>query len=534
MKKKIRLIFHPVLVAVFPPMTLYLQNVGKLSFAEAAINLLAVFAVLALLWFVVSRWIRNTDKSAAVVSVFFMLFFSFGHVMPALANLLNRLFGVDPQVVVRLESPWGLAILLAVWALLFAAVVSLIVKSTSDFRTITQLLNVMSVVLALTTLYRYVNFASRQSAQQAESSELAYVEPLTATGARADDIVDEVAYKPDIYYIILDGYARADILQALYDWDNGAFLAALAQRGFYVADESHSNYGVTLFSFSSSLNLTYLDVVTAQLPQESFNPLPVYNMIQNNWMFHYMEELGYTTVSFATGYSSSEIKGTDVYLSPPMAFSAYQNELVNTTPLRLFLLKRQYDSHRNKILFTLDQLRTIPQDIPGPKLVFAHVVAPHPPFVLDAEGEPRYPRTKFVLNDGNHLTEWIGEDVYIQGYREQIAFISAEILTVLDDILTHSDSPPIIVLQADHGPGVSLDWESFENTYFPERFSILNAYYFPDGAYDALYPSITPVNTFRVILDQYFGTNYGLLEDRSYFSLMRTRPYVFEDITDRY
>ena len=33
-----------------------------------------------------------------------------------------------------------------------------------------------------------------------------------------------------------------------------------------------------------------------------------------------------------------------------------------------------------------------------------------------------------------------------------------------------------------------------------------------------LYSKITPVNTFRLILDTYFGSDYGLLEDVSYFS----------------
>ncbi len=74
--------------------------------------------------------------------------------------------------------------------------------------------------------------------------------------------------------------------------------------------------------------------------------------------------------------------------------------------------------------------------------------------------------------------------------------------------------------------------------YFPtlasnleERMSILNAYYFPDQDYSKFYPDISPVNTFRVILDQYFGTDLGLLEDRSYFSLMET-PYDFIDVTE--
>jgi hypothetical protein len=61
---------------------------------------------------------------------------------------------------------------------------------------------------------------------------------------------------------------------------------------------------------------------------------------------------------------------------------------------------------------------------------------------------------------------------------------------------------------------------------------ILNAYYLPDFDHEQLYDEITPVNTFRVVFNQYFGTEYGLLRDQGYFSTMR-RPYKFINVTDR-
>jgi len=86
-----------------------------------------------------------------------------------------------------------------------------------------------------------------------------------------------------------------------------------------------------------------------------------------------------------------------------------------------------------------------------------------------------------------------------------------------DEILARSEVPPIIVLQADHGPS--------------EEMGIFNAFYFPEDGRSYLYPSITPVNTFRLIFDFYFGTNLGLLEDRSYFSNYG-HPYEFIRVTD--
>ncbi len=69
------------------------------------------------------------------------------------------------------------------------------------------------------------------------------------------------------------------------------------------------------------------------------------------------------------------------------------------------------------------------------------------------------------------------------------------------------------------------------NTDLKERMSILNAYYFPGQKYQGLYGRISPVNSFRVVLNTYFGATLELLPDRSFFSTW-TDPYRFIDVTD--
>jgi hypothetical protein len=77
----------------------------------------------------------------------------------------------------------------------------------------------------------------------------------------------------------------------------------------------------------------------------------------------------------------------------------------------------------------------------------------------------------------------------------------------------------VIIIQGDHGPA-QLEKEN--------RMGILNAYYFPNKK-DALYATITPVNTFRVVFNTFFGTNLELLTDTSYYSKY-SKPYGFETI----
>jgi hypothetical protein len=78
---------------------------------------------------------------------------------------------------------------------------------------------------------------------------------------------------------------------------------------------------------------------------------------------------------------------------------------------------------------------------------------------------------------------------------------------------------------------LNLDLESIQNTDLHERMRILNAYYFPGGRYEGLYDSISPVNSFRVVLSTYFGARLPLLPDRNYFSTS-SDSYRFIDVTD--
>ncbi len=88
-------------------------------------------------------------------------------------------------------------------------------------------------------------------------------------------------------------------------------------------------------------------------------------------------------------------------------------------------------------------------------------------------------------------------------------------LSIVDEILKNSAQPPVIIIQGDHGL-----------LYF-DHFPVLNAYYLPDSGSRDLYPSITPVNSFIVVFDQFFGANLPLKPDNS-FSSPYTRPYDFK------
>lgn len=103
-------------------------------------------------------------------------------------------------------------------------------------------------------------------------------------------------------------------------------------------------------------------------------------------------------------------------------------------------------------------------------------------------------------------------------------------METIDRILSNSTTSPIIIIQGDHGPGSRLNWQNAGKSDLTERFSILNAYYLPGINSAELPPTISPVNSFRVVLDSYFGADLPLLPNLSFFTA-RTRPYLFIDVT---
>jgi hypothetical protein len=243
------------------------------------------------------------------------------------------------------------------------------------------------------------------------------------------------------------------------------------------------------------------------------------SMIANSRLFNHLENQGYETVAFATGYWFTELKDSDVYLEPTRSWwypSEFQAGLIELTPLSRVpgIRGTEDDVARERVLYALEHLADVAQ-IDSPKLVFAHINAPHDPFVFGSHGGPVASRPGYTYD------EWV------TAYREQVAFVTWKAQQTIEEILRRSPEPPIIILQSDHG----ACYGPYEE-HLADRMAILNAYHLPNQDYEDLYQTITPVNTFRVVLNQYFGTDYDLLDDRNYYSDTET-PYSFIDVTDK-
>jgi len=480
-----RLPVYPLLFALFPVLSIAAHNIQEIAIAVVYRPLffslllsLVLFGLARVLW-------RDWPRAGLVTLVILLGIFTYGQVYDELKN--RWVFGVALFRHRTLLPAYGA---MAIGSIFF------IVKKMKQLAALTFWLNIFSIYLLI-----YPLFVITTSVFQQWSAEGAV--KISSAGASLSD-----AEKPDVYYIILDAYGRQDVLYDQLNYDNSQFLDALRDRGFYVADCSQSNYGYTEFSLPSSLNYDYLENLGTVAHKDRVA------LLKHGAVRSFFESNGYQVVAFPTGWNITEWTDADLYIDyehPVTALTEFEALIVDTTILRVvndinFFEQNtanvsRKDLRRLRTFSLLDNVKKLP-GVDANLFVFAHIVVPHPPYSFDAEGEP-----------GQFKGEGATFEETRVAYIDQVKFINKEILDVIDVLLADSDQPPVIIVQGDHGPPPELSLTD------AEKMPILNAYYLPGKPMDILlYPSISPVNTFRVVLNSYFGESLPLLEDKSYYA----------------
>jgi hypothetical protein len=494
-----RIPLHPLFFAIYPILALLAFNISEVD-ASSAIRPLVLSTLVAGLLVLIFYWIyRDWKRTALTSTVILILFFSYGHLY-----LLLKGVEVGGFYLFRHRT------LVPIWIILAAAAIWWVSRKSLDVTSVTYTLNLVGLFLLIFPMIQIVSFSVQSEASQASTQKNTSALDLKVS-----------SQPPDIYYIILDGYGRSDVLKNEYDYDNSDFLNGLRDLGFYVADCSQSNYAQTQISLASSLNFNYLDALSGRFIPGSEDRTGLDALIHHGLVRQSLEKAGYKTVAFATGFLATELSDADYFLSPRRSIgelNEFESLLMETTFARLLLDANTFgmqnsgsELYRERTLFTLDKLDKLSY-IKGPKFVFAHLVIPHPPYVFGPTGGPVEPAD-------------VGTTKTQQGashYRDQALYVSTRMAEIVPRIIANSATPPIIVIQGDHGPTVASRPRS--------RMSNLNVYFLP-GAEKSLYPTITPVNSFRVIFNSYFGQDLQLLEDVSLYSDYED-PFNFKVISN--
>jgi hypothetical protein len=108
------------------------------------------------------------------------------------------------------------------------------------------------------------------------------------------------------------------------------------------------------------------------------------------------------------------------------------------------------------------------------------------------------------------------------------------LLHTVTTIIQRSATPPLILLQGDHGTNL-LRYSDAESAALVmpaqarERFGAFGAYHLPDGGARLFADSVTIVNIFQKVLSHYYDAPLSSSPDDLYMSLERT-PYDFVKI----
>lgn len=486
--KFLRFPWYALLLALYSPLALLANNLGQLDWSLATrsltISLGSSLFLLLLFW-----WqLKDLQKAGILVVFLEILFFSYGHIYTVIKNIEIAGFLIGRHR--YLAILWLGLVLFGIWWIL----------KKLRFTTITESVNLVFLFLLLIPLMEIILFEYKKSGYE----QITPIEKESLVMPASEGL-------PDIYFIVLDGYGRSDVLLENFDYDNSSFIAELENLGFYVATCSQSNYSKTDLSLASMLNFNYLDALSSEFSPENTDRAPLWNLVKYSAVAENLREMGYQIRAFETGFDFTQIEPVDsFYITPGKGFNDFENFFLKTTAIAILddagFFSRFHltadDYKFNRILFSLDTLEEIPK-LPGPNYVFAHLLIPHQPFVFGADGE-----MVVVQKHSSNNSEYYSDENYIRGYKNQAVFISKRIAEVAENIINTSAIQPIIIIQGDHGPSHFSD---------ADRMGILNAYYFPESQAE-FYTTITPVNSFRLLFSTYFGENYPLLKDISYYS----------------
>ena len=493
---------YPFLFAFYPILHLYAENADRLSpaavIAPAAISLSTVLILL----LGTNAVLKDVHKSACLVSLFVVLFFSVNHLL----SLINEARFVNFHF-----SQGRYQILL--FLVLFTACAVPVLRATRNLQGLSR---TMTVIGTLLVVFNVARVAVAAVPDRATWTPAAPQESKPAVSATT------VGERPDIYYIILDGYASSISLRRLFGYDNHEFENFLKSRGFFIASESRSNYQNTMLSLASTFNMNYL-----RPSKEAFQ-----ETAGNNLVWQLLKEYGYRIIPLESwsrrekGLANRDYLGSDAWVG----LSEFSLTLLRTSAADPILARLHvYDSAvRQTVLKQLDKFEDV-ADEKGPKLVYAHIMSPHPPYVFGPDGEAA---GDFTLDSLNIFrSPWD----YGDGYLNQVKFINKRMIRVVESLLNkYSNTPFVMIIQADHGPKFVRREDERPEEYYETRFNIMNTYLLPGGGSRLLYENISPVNTFRVIFNRYFQKDYPILQDKHYFSSNDAMPFNLREVTDKF
>lgn len=414
--------------------------------------------------------------------------------------LFNFFFGtVHDRVRLQLGGGFFFARYTVIIGLLLIFLVVLFLwlrRSERKFEKLYLFLNVLFPLLIAADLVTLLPKMSKKDTDTAQG--------LSARFTRCDS-----CSKPDVYVILADEYAGNQELKDIFSFDDSAFYAALQKRGFHLVNNSASNYNATVYSMASLFNMDYIRLSAGDRVTQG-DMLRCRNIINNNSTGHFFTSNGYSVFNYSFFNLQGQPKSVTNYYFHPRSrilnFGTFLYRFQRDVLPNHFSRKKWEAVYKND--FTNDETndsllrKLITGKRTGPRFVYTHFTRPHHPYYVD--------------RNGHFVSTWYdtarGFEPVRNAYTEHLLYTNGRLLQLVDLILAKSDTPPVILLASDHGFR-QLPAGTARKYYFMNLCAIFT----PDKDYSKFYDGMSPVNTFRMILNTQFGQRLPLLKDSSIF-----------------
>lgn len=518
---------HPFLVGIFPILIIYSQNIGRVEITELFLPVIIIVGLTIGLYYFLKLILKNENKSAIIVTLILIMLFSYGHIYYLLSDVMIDEFDIGQN-----------RYLIPAFGLVLGISIFFIIRARRVFDNATSILNVISIVFIIVAISNVALVGAEiTSCDKCSNQEFFYEARDFSDYFESHEFsISENQELPDVYYLILDEYARNDALIEYHDFSNHELTEFLEKKGFHIAKNSFANYPMSVQSIPAIMNMDYINFLADEIGTEVRNYKPLngknYGLYPNNMVIKNFKEMDYKIITFNTFalhlHENPLADKTFCHRDKFLLDNRLADVLARTSIFGYYIERWAEGELRQATLCAFENFGNAGNVFDEPVFVWAHVMLPHPPWIFGPNGEEITPGKPLLITDNPEFRDsgWEPKRQYIQ----QVQFANKKTIEVVENILENNRNA-IIIIQGDHGTAWETNWMEPSKEDAWQRLRNFDAIYFPDkDKRDLLLDDRTLVNTFRTVFNAYYESNYELLENKMYWG-WNAKPYYFEEMT---
>jgi hypothetical protein len=322
--------------------------------------------------------------------------------------------------------------------------------------------------------------------------------------------------KPNVYFMILDAYGRADTLKQALGFDNDRFLGELERLGFFIPRHSVSNYPATSASVASMLSLDYPEAAAKLDPDfATFRR----ELRGDNAVVEKFKAEGYKYILVPGGiWTKISCGGEEDLCLEKTRPLEMERALASLTPIPMLF----------GVELMSRWLALTPGDYLEPDDVFGLFGAK-----IRALQRPFFMMLHFAgIHDGIYNEDCskgmpgspvLYNSATVRRYTASVNCTNRQVLDLVGRIVAE-DPDAVILLTGDHGPHFETARDTPED--YRNLFGTMTALKVPASCSGLLSDRHYAVNNFRIVFSCLGNTGIKLLENRAYYFYVLDRRIV--------